>query len=214
MRKIVIAAISTVLAATATTASADSPSLAAPGDCAQPIWDLDTGPVHAQRTAPVTDSGGAPESLTGSLTDYFTPVPIVSDVVSAAPTNVIDAIVAWITPATSTPSATDTQSSLLSVDAGPLQVDTGVLPVNTGPVPVDAGSLPLDTGSLPVNTGGTSLPPVAPSLQIQPTAVVPLPSAPVLSPTTAIVAPTTTTTTSPVTSPLTTTIQTTLGGIK
>jgi len=49
MRKIVIAAVSVAL--TASTATADSVSLAAPGDCAQPIRDLDTGPVSALPTA-------------------------------------------------------------------------------------------------------------------------------------------------------------------
>jgi hypothetical protein len=171
---------------TATAASADSSSLAGPGDCARPFRDLDTGPVSAQPTAPANDTG----SVSGSPIDLFAPVSGVTGVVSR-PTNVIDAIVALIAPS-STAAGADAQPASLSLDAGTLQVDTGALPVVTG------------SASLAVNAQ-------TPSVQISATPPTVAPAIPVLSPSMPLV---NTVTTNPLLAPVTTTIAPALGGTK
>jgi hypothetical protein len=75
MRKIVIAVVSVAL--TASTATADSVSLAAPGDCAQPIRDLDTGPVSALATA------GA--GVAGPAAIHFAPIAVAKDALAVLP---------------------------------------------------------------------------------------------------------------------------------
>ena len=66
MKDIAIAAVSMALLIVSA-ASAGSPSLAAPGDCAQPIRDLDTGPLPRP---PSGNSGG----VAGPPADLFAPV--------------------------------------------------------------------------------------------------------------------------------------------
>ena len=57
-----------IAAVVASGAAADAaPLLAAPGDCAQPIREVDTGPLHA---LPSAGSGG----VAGSPADHFVPV--------------------------------------------------------------------------------------------------------------------------------------------
>ena len=213
MRKhlILIAAIPVALTATAAIAG----SLAAPGDCAQAIRNLDTGPVSAQPIAP-TSRGSA----SGAPIDHFAPISVVNDAVARTP-NVVDAIVGLIARPSATAAGGDVQPTSLSVDAGTLQVNTGTLPVNTGSLPLNTGSLqvntnslPVETGSLPIDTGSAALTvnTQTPSAQIAvtPPTVVPLPSMPVVNAVTAPVV--TTVTTNPVTTTVVPALTNTLGG--
>ena len=113
----------------ASTAAADSPSLAAPGDCAQPNRDFDSGPV-----LPNVSSGG----VAGPPTAHFAPVAATQDVAARLPLD-LTGITLQIVPAT-----TSSSTSLLNTIGEAL----GLIDSTT------VGALPTDGGQLVGEVGG------------------------------------------------------------
>jgi len=112
MRKIVIAAVSVAL--TASAATADSVSLAAPGDCAQPIRDLDTGPVNALPTAG--------DGVSGPPAAHFAPIAVVGGAVRLLPLDLTRATSATIdAAATTVDGAVDTTATTVDGAVGTTQ---------------------------------------------------------------------------------------------
>jgi hypothetical protein len=96
-------------------AYADSASLAAPGDCAQPVRDLDTGPLQA--LPPVSSDGVA-----GPASAHCVPIPVVGDVLSLNPLDLTRAASATVDAAgTTVDGAVETVGDTIDATGGAVE---------------------------------------------------------------------------------------------
>jgi hypothetical protein len=96
-------------------AYADSASLAAPGDCAQPVRDLDTGPLQALPP-------GSSDGVAGPASAHFVPIPVVGDVLSLNPLDLTRATGATVDAAgTTVDGAVETVGATIDATGGALE---------------------------------------------------------------------------------------------
>jgi hypothetical protein len=161
MRKLAIA----VALIAASAARADSPSLAAPGDCAQPIRELDTGP----RTAPPPVSSG----VAGPPAAHFAPLAVVGDTVRQSP-GLIQSIIAVLSPTAAATEPADPTSPITPTIDPISPLATTADPRNTPLVPLSPGTpfVPLDAAApnpvAPSPTPALPLDPIHPTTPLQP----------------------------------------------
>jgi len=105
----------------ASTAAADSASLAAPGDCAQPSRDLDPGPV-----LPAVSSA----AVAGSPVSHFVPIAILGNA-GSLPADLTRTTVQTVSGvAEQSTSLANDATSVLVDPASPLQIDPGSVLLN------------------------------------------------------------------------------------